>query len=560
MPYSLHQRTDLLKRLRTEVFDLLVVGGGITGAGIARDAALRGLKVALVERGDFSIGTSSRSTKLIHGGLRYLEMGDVGLVFEAVRERQRLMQLAPHLARPQSFVLPVQAHVKHSVLMLDIGLTIYDVLASFAGVMHHRAVRKKALLRLEPRLRTDGLSGGVRYFDATTNDTRLVLANIRGAVQAGAVAVSRVTFEEPRLHDGKLKGATVRDELSGELMPVATQVVIAAAGPWTDEFMGRWRTAEPMPPLSPSKGVHVVVPRARLPLTHAVTMTSPLDGRVVFALPWPHATVLGTTDTAYDGPLDEPACTWQDAHYLVETANGCLEPEGGALQVSDVIATWAGIRPLVAQSGASVYKTSREHIITTDPRGLVAIAGGKLTTFRVMAEQTVDEALKLLPPARVAELKPCCTERLPLPGATNFSSKLRPLQQVAAELVSAGAEPAWAQHLADNYGSDAPDVRSACQSDPTGMEQVLPDLPWRLGELAWLWREEMALDLVDLCVRRTQLYYSAGDRLAPQAMRLGELVARWSHWPADRARGLADQLLDYIHTHRVAARETADAA
>lgn len=560
MPYSIHQRPQLLGRLRTEVFDLLVVGGGITGAGIARDAALRGLKVALVERGDFSIGTSSRSTKLIHGGLRYLEMGDVGLVFEAVRERQRLMLLAPHLARPQSFVLPVQKHVKHSVLMLDIGLTVYDFLASFAGVIHHRAVRTKALLRMEPRLRAEGLSGGVRYFDATTNDTRLVLANIRGAVEAGAVALSRVSFVEPRLKENKLKGATVRDELTGELMPVATQVVIAAAGPWTDEFMGRWKGSASMPALRPSKGVHVVVPRARLPLTHAVTMTSPLDGRVVFALPWPHATVLGTTDTAYDGPLDEPGCTWDDAHYLVETANGCLSPVGEPLSVGDIVSTWSGIRPLVAQTGASVYKTSREHIITTDPRGLVAIAGGKLTTYRVMAEQTVDEAIKLFPATRAAELKPPSTQTLPLPGATQFASKQRPLQQVALDLTAAGVDKDWAQHLADNYGSDAPQVVETCRGTAQGMDLALPELPWRIGELAWLTREEMALDLVDLCVRRTQLYYSAGDALIAQAPRLANLLAQWCDWPAERTRGLADQLVDYIVNHRVAAREIADAA
>ncbi len=315
-----------------------------------------------------------------------------------------------------------------------------------------------------------------------------------------------------------------------------------------------------MPALRPSKGVHVVVPRARLPLTHAVTMTSPLDGRVVFALPWPHATVLGTTDTAYDGPLDEPGCSWQDAHYLVETANGCLDPVGGALAVEDIVSTWSGIRPLVAQGGASVYKTSREHIITSDPRGLVAIAGGKLTTYRVMAEQTVDEALKLLPAARVAELKPPSTQTLPLPGATQFSSKQRPLQQVALELTAAGVEPAWAQHLADNYGSDAPHVLEVCRTTAQGMEAVLPEFPWRIGELAWLVREEMALDLVDLCVRRTQLYYSAGDALIAEASRLAQLLAQWCGWPEAHARGLADQLVDYIAHHRVAPREIADAA
>ena len=566
MAFSILERGDLLHRLRREVFDILVVGGGITGAGIARDAALRGLKVALVERGDFAIGTSSRSTKLIHGGLRYLEMGDVGLVFEAVRERQRLLQLAPHLARPQSFVLPVVEHSKHGVFALDVGLTLYDMLASFAGVMPHRALRKKALLRLEPLLKGEGLSGGARYFDATTDDARLVMANIRGALQASAVPLSRVSFLEPTLKDGRLVGAKLQDELSGERMPVAARVVIAAAGAWTDAFMRTWQTAtgstgHAPPTLRPSKGVHVVVPRERLPLQHAVTMTSHLDGRVVFALPWPHATVLGTTDTAYDGPLDEPGCTWQDADYLVQTANGCLDAVGGPLAVSDIVSTWAGIRPLVAQAAASSYKTSREHVIAGDPRGLVTIAGGKLTTYRVMAEQTVDAALKLLLPAQVAELKPCVTTTLPLPGADNLPSLLRPIETLAAQLAQeADLDLATAQHFALRYGSDSQAVLTCCRQEADGLGRVLPELPWRWGELAWLVREEMALNLVDLAVRRTQLYYVAGDKLLAIAGEMARRMCLWSRMPPENAKGMAEALARYVAAHRVEPQEAARAA
>lgn len=558
MAFSFRQRPQLLQALRTQVFDLLVVGGGITGAGIARDAALRGLKVALIERGDFAVGTSSRSTKLIHGGLRYLEMGDVGLVFEAVRERQRLLQLAPHLARPLSFVLPVQGHVKHSVLKLDIGLTVYDMLAAFAGVMRHRALRRGALLRMEPLLRADGLSGGVRYFDAMTDDARLVLANLRGAHAAGAVTLPRVTFCEPWLKDGRLVGAKVRDELSGEVLPVGARVVVAAAGPWTDAFMASWRgPADAAPPsLRPSKGVHVVVPRERLPLSHAVTLTSPIDGRVVFALPWPNATVLGTTDTAYDGPLDEPACTWQDAAYLVDTINGCLQPVGGPLTVGDVVSTWAGIRPLVAQAGASVYKTSREHVITTDPRGLVAIAGGKLTTYRVMAQQTVDAALKLLPAAQVAPLKPCQTATLPLPGADALPARNRPLELLQAMLVQRdGLDAAAARHLAQTYGSDAEAVVARCREEPDGWQPVLAGLPWTWGELAWLADEEMPYDLVDVCVRRTQLYYAAGDRLSVVAAALAKRFGGWLGAGAAEPDVLVRDLQAYIEAHRVQAQD-----
>ena len=557
MPFSIHERGDLMRRLHTEAFDILVVGGGITGAGVARDAAMRGLKVALVERGDFAVGTSSRSTKLIHGGLRYLEMGDIGLVFEAVRERQRLLQLAPHLAKPQSFVLPVMGHSKHGVFALDVGLTLYDMLAAFSGVMRHRAVRKKALLRLEPALNGKSLSGGVRYFDATTDDARLVLANVRGAVLAGAACVSRVTFVAPNVVNGRITGATLRDELSQSTHTIAAKVIVAAAGPWTDAFAQQWQAATQgaateLPPLQPSKGVHVVVPKERLPLQHAVTMTSPLDGRVVFALPWPLATVIGTTDTAYSGPLDEPQCTWEDADYLVRTVNGCLLPTGGPLQVADVVSTWAGIRPLVAQAGAATYKVSREHVITADPVGLVTVAGGKLTTYRVMAEQAVDEALVLLAHQATAVVKPCQTGTSPLPGAEALRSKSNPLVAVAAAAAQQfGLDSATARHFAERYGSDTTAVCQLCAHTEAGFDPVLPQLPYRWGELAWLVREEMAMDLVDLMVRRTQLYYVAGDQLLPIAADLALRMAQWCGLPPQAAPALADQLVAYIAAHRV---------
>ena len=554
MAYSLHQRPALLARLQSDVFDMVVVGGGITGAGVARDAALRGLRVALVERGDFAIGTSSRSSKLIHGGVRYLEMGDVALVFEAVRERQRLMRLAPHLARPQSFVLPVyEARKKHSVFILDVGLTLYDLLASFAGVMHHRALRTKALRRLEPLLRAEGLDGGVRFWDAMTDDGRLVMANVRGALRAGAVPVSRVAFVEPVWKNNRLLSVRLRDELTGQTFLVATQMVVSATGPWTDELLAKWKHAPVQKSLTPSKGVHVVVPRTLLPLTQAVMMTA-ADGRVVFALPWPHATVLGTTDTAYSGDMREPPATVSDAQYLIDTANQHFAPPQRPLALGDVISTWSGIRPLVANAAESSYKTSREHVVSTDPRGLVTIAGGKLTTYRVMAEATVDAALKLLPAQKVAELRPSPTARLPLPGADDLVGVNRPLETLAAALESQhGVDASVARHLAMSYGSDALDVLAICAVEPEGRERVLADLPFLWGELAWLTREEMVLTLTDLCVRRTQLYYLAGERLAEVMPALARRLIRWCDLPIERGPELIAELQAFIAGRRLVA-------
>lgn len=552
MPYSYRERPALIHRLQTEVFDVVVVGGGITGAATARDAALRGLKVAVIERGDFAIGTSSRSSKLIHGGVRYLEMGDVKLVFEAVRERQRLMRLAPHLARPQSFLLPVyEERKKHSIFILDVGLTLYDLLASFAGVMHHRALRTRAMRRLEPLLRAKGLDGGVRFWDAMTDDGRLVMANLRGALEAGAVPLSRVSFVEPTWKAGRLRSVRVRDELTGATFQVATHALVSATGPWTDELHAKWKGSAGPTTLVPSKGVHVVVPRDRLPLSQAVMMTA-ADGRVVFALPWDHATVLGTTDTVYEGDIAEPETTWADAEYLVKTANAHFDIPDEPLQVSDVISSWAGIRPLVGNAASSSYKTSREHVVQTDPRGLVTIAGGKLTTYRVMAEETVDAVLRLLPPALVAELKPSPTATLPLPGADKLVGKMRPLETLVASLQAThGVDLSEARHLAMSYGSDATAVLATCDGEPEGRTRVMADLPFLWGELAWLVQEEMVLSLTDLCVRRTQLYYLAGERLLQVAPALAARLRAWGDFPAHLEQEWIRELERFVAARRV---------
>ena len=559
MAFSLQQRPGFVDRLRSETFDLVVVGGGITGAGIARDAALRGLKVALCERGDFACGTSSRSSKLIHGGLRYLEMGDIALVFEAVRERQRLLRLAPHLARPQSFLVPVIKGSRRSVFILDVGLTIYDLLAAFSGVLRHRALRQKAVQRMEPLLKPEKLSGGVRYYDAMTDDGRLVLANLRGALQAGAVPVSRMSFVAPLLDQGRLGGVRLRDEWCGEELTVKTHCLVLATGPWTDEATARWKGQETPATLRPSKGVHVVVPRARLPLSHAVTMNAS-DGRVVFALPWPDATILGTTDTPYEGDLAEPPTTQEDAEYLINCANAHFDPIGGPLALPDVISTWAGIRPLVAnEPGQSSYKTSREHVILSDPKGMVSVAGGKLTTYRLMAAETVDAAVKLLTPGRVAELKACSTARLPLPGAERLP-KQRPVETAVSLLMAAEQlDEAVARHLVWQYGSDAQDVVALARQTPDGLMPVLPDLPLMWGELYWIVQEEMAMTVVDLAVRRTQLYYLAGERLAGIGDELARRLCQWSAQAPDAAAPLAQELVDYIAAHRVQPAEAAHA-
>lgn len=555
MGFSVRDRPGLLQRLGDETFDLLIVGGGITGAGIARDAALRGLSVALLERGDFACGTSSRSSKLIHGGLRYLEQGDVGLVFEAVRERQRLIKLAPHLAHPQSFVVPVFSSSRRSVLVLDLGLTIYDVMAAGSGVLRHRAMRRKKLLDVEPLLQPSRLRGGVRYFDAQTNDCRLVMANLRSAHRCGAVCTSRTVFRAPTLEGGKVVGAQVEDRLSGRIFDVSARAVVIATGPFTDEAMATWLQKKPDRTwIRPSKGVHVVVPRARLPLSEAVVMTAG-DGRVVFALPWRHVSVLGTTDTPFSGDLSEPRITRSDAQYLLDTANRHFIPPKGKLVVEDVVSGWAGIRPLAIgtrDDDGKTYNTSREHVIETDPRGMVMIAGGKLTTYRVMALEAVEAALKLLPKERTEGLLETPTGHLPLPGADRLPSARNPLQTlvdtVAEEKDVSGS---IATHLVHTYGSDAMDVVAECRALEDGFSPVITACPVRWGEVKWVVDEEMPGDLLDLCVRRLPLYYIVGERLLEVADKLAARFCEWAGRPIAEAEEMIAGLRRHIELHRI---------
>ena len=561
---TLPARPQLVAALTQRTFDLLIIGGGITGAGIARDAALRGLDVALIDRGDFACGTSSRSSKLIHGGLRYLEQGDVGLVFEAVRERQRLLELAPHLAVPQSFVVPVFKDSRYGVLMLDLGLTIYDTLAAFSGVLRHKAMRRDGLLACEPLLRPE-VRGGVRYFDAQTDDARLVMANIRGAHQAGAVCLSRVEFLRPEVEQGKIAGAVVRDVLAGGVssateLSVKARVLVLAAGPFSDQVRARLHGAgtqspPPRPMIKPSKGVHIVVPRSRLPLSEAVAMTA-ADGRMVFALRWPTVSVIGTTDTRYEADLQNPRTTTADADYLLATANATLQARGGPLQREDIVSTWAGIRPLAIgtrDDAGGTYKTSREHVLEADRSGIVTIAGGKLTTYRRMAAQAIDAALPLLPAERRLRALPCTTAELRLPGAEGLAAGRGGIEAMAAQVArEIGLPDALASHLAHNYGSDALAIGELARNEPGAERPVISGAPTRWAELDWVMDSEMPSDLVDLLVRRCTLYYSVGERVMEIAPALADRFCRRLGLPADRAPELVSGLQRHVEEGRLA--------
>src|SRR5262245_50170055 len=390
------ERRRVLTTLGSEAFDLLIVGGGINGAGIARDAVLRGLRTALVDRADFASGTSSRSSKLIHGGLRYLEEGHVRLVLESVQERERLRRLAPHLVRPQEFVYPLYRGVNTHPLKLAAGLWAYDLLAGLWGVRRHRMLGVRRTIEAEPALRREGLRGAGCYFDYRTDDARLVLETMMSAAVAGAVVVSYAGLTGFVKENGRIVGAHVVDRLCDREIEVRARVVVNAAGPWVDRVAAL--DADVPPRLRLTKGVHVIVPRARIGHNAAIVLNAVADRRVMFVIPWGEQSLVGTTDTDHaGGPDTPPTVEASDVAYLLETVNHYFPAAN--LTRGDVVSAFAGLRPLVAPppaDGLTPSSVSREEEIFASASGLITIAGGKLTTYRLIAANVVDRVLDSL--------------------------------------------------------------------------------------------------------------------------------------------------------------------
>lgn len=511
--FSAAARHEHLRALGGEPWDLLVIGGGITGTAAARDAAGRGLRVALVDSGDFARGTSSRSSRLIHGGLRYLETGNLKLVFEASAERRRLLDLASHLVHPLPFLFPVFRKGPVGYRKLQAGMWLYDGLSLFRNIARHRMLPREMAREEEPRLRTDGLVGAAVYYDAAVDDARLTLANARGAHEAGAAVVPYaevVGF----LKDGNgVAGARVRDCLleGADAVEVRARVVLNATGPWSDAVR---RLADPgvRPRLRPTKGVHIMVRRDRLGNRHAITFQSPVDGRVMFVLPWGDFSYVGTTDTDYAGSPAEVRADADDVRYLLDSANSIF-PDAG-LTADDVVSTWAGIRPLLApnkpEGGLAASATSREHEIWRDRGGLLNIAGGKLTTYRVMARQVVDAAARALKDEHRVESGSSPTGDLPLPGDPREAWE--PFRdRVVRDAVAAGLGADTGEHLARAYGEDADSLLAAARADASLAARLMEGHPYVWAEVAHAVRAEMAMTLEDVMVRRLHLFYEAAD-------------------------------------------------
>jgi len=529
-------REEMWEKIPEEV-DVIVVGGGITGAGIARDAARRGLQVALFEQNDIAYGTSSRSSKLIHGGLRYLESYEFSLVFESVSERRVVLDLAPHLVNPLAFLFPVYQGSRKSLRMIDAGMWLYDGLALFRSPKRHRTLKPSEVAKEEPMLRQEGLQGAPVYYDCSTDDARLTLETIIDATQNGAVVVNWARVDALTKDDqGRVSGVVVKNARDGGLREVKAHTVINATGPWTDEVlaMSGPRAGKL---LRPTKGIHIVVDREKLPVEHAVVLFHPTDDRVLFALPWGERTYVGTTDTDYEGSPGEEAATLEDVDYLIAASNHYFQANQIARE--DVISTWAGLRPLIAPEPEvgeiSESQVSREHQILIGEDGLITIAGGKLTTYRKMAKECVDIAVNLLKlMGKLPEdIHSGQTFKFPLPGAVGWPED-DDHDKVAADLVAAcdcGLPAEVSRHLVDTYGMRALELAKLCAADPSLMEPIVPGRVEIMAQVDFGVREELAASVSDIMIRRTQIFFRDFKQglgsLDKVALRLAHLIG-WS--------------------------------
>jgi glycerol-3-phosphate dehydrogenase len=541
-------RATSLAALRNETFDLVVVGGGVTGAGVALDAAARGLRTALVERDDFASGTSSKSSKLVHGGLRYLQQGEIGLVYQALAERQRLLKNAPHLVKPLPFMIPMFG--KDGVIpakiarLLGMAMWGYDLTGGARiGKLHERLTLDEAMAYM-PTLPRDRVVSAYMYYDAAADDARLVLTLLRTAsLEHGAVVANRVAVRGLTRTAGKVDGVEV--EADGEQFTVRTRSVVNAAGVWSDEIRTFDEGTDP-DSIRPAKGVHLTVPWSKVRNSIAAVVPTG-DKRSIFVIPQGDFVYIGTTDTDYDGPVDDPQCTPEDVQYLLDAINfSCT----GGITHDDVVGTWAGLRPLVkSASSGRTADLSRRHKVARSSSGVVTITGGKLTTYREMAADTVDEVLETVLAGQpgVPQVGKSSTKHLKLRGAAGYET----LAGAASVYKSVPAEVVT--HLGDRYGGEARVLMSAIEADPSLLEPLVPGLPYIKAEAVFAVEHEMANSVDDVLSRRTRSRLLGRDDSADAAASVGELLRDRLEWSATDLDTSVEEYQSAVEHERTAA-------
>ena len=537
------ERRHNLTNLTGERYDVLVIGGGVTGAGVALDAAARGYRVALVEKIDFASGTSSKSTKLVHGGIRYLPNFDFALVHEALVERGILLQNAPFLVSPLGFVLPIYEGDRHPVgmpfttpkgiglgLLLDIGLWMYDALAGRRNIRLHRHLRRKGVLKLAPTLVPEGLKDGYMYYDGQTNDVRLTLALIRTAAQFGATITNYTEVTSFISEHGRVTGVNVHDRLGDQQLTVHARHIVNATGIFAEEVEELTGT-EPLVRIEPSKGVHLVLSREDLKLGDAaIVLPETEDKRILFIVPWESRAIFGTTDTG-TGDLDHPTASKEDIAYLLKYLNRYLTVK---LTEENIISTYTGYRPLVSprRPGRATAKVSRTHAVLQSPSGLVTIVGGKLTTYRRMAQDTVDVLNR-----RYGSPVVHPTQSLPLQGSAGWPFVQRELEKKGSAL---GLSHQTIAHLGKSYGAESLAILDLISGDPSLAQLLIDDLPYIRAEVVYATCYEMAVTPYDVLARRTSITLEDHQRGLGVVDEVAALMAKELQWTPEQQKSLVD--------------------
>lgn len=522
---SLTTRAANLMRMQSETFDIAVIGGGITGAGVALDAATRGLSVALVEKRDFASGTSSRSSKLIHGGLRYLEQFHLGLVRESLHERAVLSRMAPHLSQPLRFLVPLYSSSERSPLgasklKLSIGLWLYDFLAGGQNIERHRWLSREDAVRLAPALARDGLLGAFVYSDCVTDDARLVIEVIKAAAAHGAL-VANYAAVRSLAADERETSLQIEDGLTRRSVELRAKVAVNAAGVWSDE-VSRMLGALAVRKVRPSKGIHVVLPSEKFQNRTAVLIPSLGENRFLFVIPWQGRTIVGTTDTDYTGDLDEPCAEASEVDRVVQSAARAFP--GSKLTNKDVISTFAGLRPLIASDGLSSKDASRKEEIFESERGLITITGGKLTTWRGMAERVVDRAvrrLESLDGVSRPQARRSLTESLQLAGGPVADAK----EEAVESALEFDVPVTMVEHLIETYGGNYRVLLELTRESEELKSSLIDGLPHIEAEVVYAASHEMTATVEDFLSRRTRLELLARDHGISCADRVATLLA-----------------------------------
>jgi glycerol-3-phosphate dehydrogenase len=529
------QRDSAISQLGTEQFDILVIGGGVNGVGAALDAASRGLKVALIEAQDIAAGTSSRSSKLIHGGLRYLEQYDFKLVREALHERELMVStLCPHLVKPVGFLFPLTEKFKERTYV-GAGLALYDALRGFQRAMPwHKHLSQKQINEIAPSLRHDLVTGAIKYFDAQVDDARHTMSVARTAARHGAIIATQVSADSLIREGKRVVGVNAVDLASGKKIAIKARATIMCAGVWSDQLHARFELT-PGYNVTMSKGAHIVVPGSAIKSDAGIIVKTPIS--VLFLIPWGDKWIVGTTDTPYEGDRAEPCATKEDVQYILDQANRVLEPK---LRADEIIGVYAGLRPLVANNKSSTTtKLSREHTVDRPAAGFVSIAGGKYTTYRVMAKDVVDRAVIEL--RRLTQES--VTEKLPLVGADGYFALEQQKERIAQE---SGLDVATVTHLLNRHGSLISEILDLIKVQPQLASTLDADLPYIKAEIVYAASHEGARSVDDVISRRTRLSFEAVNHGAHLADEIATLISPVLGWSAKERKESVAQYIELV--------------